>query len=254
MGYFDEYDLDSRFKSFFSGWNPASGHYHVVIDWDQRRTISVSTAEKKDEDFIYEALEELIDDEVLENATRITVSDDLELLSFSTSVDDDSTKIPFYPSPADFPQQLPKIRRSQLVEIERLGLQTDHTTYEPASGETKHVVFKYYINEGNIPMFWHEINCTLRIPKHPNIVPFDRLIVDSATAGGPEMVVGFTTPFIAGGTVMDNISRVFKLRHLEQLITVRRPTHPIYKKKITANKLDVCSLFRLSTTSTSDWG
>jgi hypothetical protein len=231
MGYFDEYDLDSRFKSVFYSWNPVCGHYHVVMDWDQRRTISVATLEKKDEDFIYEALEELIDDEVPEDAVQITVSDDLELLSFSTSAADDSAKIPFYPSVADLPQHLSKIRRSQLTEIERLGVQTDHTTYEPTPGETKHVVFKYYFNEGNIPMFWHEMNCTSRIPKHPNIVPFDRLVVDSATPGGPELVVGFTTPFIAGGTVMDNVSRVFKLGHLKQLIAVRQlphpPTHPI---------------------------
>jgi hypothetical protein len=226
MGYFDEYDLDSRFKSTFSGWNPVCGHYHVVIDWDQRRTISVSTLEKKDEDFVYEALYELIDD-IPEDAIRITVSDDFELLSCFTGGGEDSGKIPFHPLLTEFPHQLPKIRRPQLTEIERLGVQADHTTYEPTPGETKHVVFKYYFNEGNIPMFWHEVNCTLRIPRHPNIVPFDRLVVDSATASGPEKVVGFTTPFIAGGTIMDNIGRVFKLGHLKQLIAVRQPlAHP----------------------------
>ncbi|KAK4034309.1 CBL-interacting serine/threonine-protein kinase 16 [Parachaetomium inaequale] len=216
MGYFEEYDLDSRFKSIFSGWNPDNGHYHVVIDWDQRRTISVSTLEEKDEEFVFEALEELIDD-LPENVVRIAVSNDFKLLSSSTDVRDDRTAIPFYPSLTDFPPQLPKVRRSQLSEIERLGVHADHTTYEPTPRETKHVVFKYYTNEGNVAMFWHEINCTLRIPHHPNIVPFDRLVVDSATAGGAEMVVGFTTPFIAGGTVSDNVSRVFTLEHLEQL-------------------------------------
>ncbi len=69
--------------------------------------------------------------------------------------------------------------------------------------------------------FWNEVNCTLRIPKHPNIVPFDRLVVDLATPIGPEVVVGFTTPFITGGTVKDNIGRVFKLSHLKQLLAVR---------------------------------
>lgn len=221
MGYFDEYELESRFKSTFYSWNPVSRHYHVVTDWDQRRVISVCTAEEKDEEFVYEALYELIDDEVPEDAVQITVSDDFELLSSSADVRCDWTRIPYYPSPADFPQHLPKIRRSQLTEIDRLGLQVDHTTYEPTPGTTKHVVFKYYFNEGNIPMFWHEINCTLRIPKHPNIVPFDRLVVHSATPDGPEKVVGFTTIFIPGGTVRDNVSRVFTLNHLKQLITVR---------------------------------
>ena len=226
MGYF-EYELDSRFKSVFESWHPVHGHYHAVIDWDQRRTIKVSTPEKADDEFVFEALEEVIDD-LPPDVVHIAVSNDFELLSSSTAAESDWTKIPFYPSPADFPPHLPKVHRSQLIEIERLGLQADHTTYEPTPGETKHVVFKYYINEGNIVMFWHEINCTLRIPRHPNIVPLDRLVVDSATATGPEVVVGFTTPFISGGTILDNVGRIFKLSHLTQLITVRRSLHLTY--------------------------
>ncbi|KAH6853577.1 hypothetical protein B0I37DRAFT_10146 [Chaetomium sp. MPI-CAGE-AT-0009] len=223
MGHFEEYDLDSRFKSVFTGWHPGSenGHYHHVIDWDQRRTISVFTPEgEQDEEFVFEALEELIDD-LPADVVRIAVSNNPELLSSSTAFSHDVTKIPFYPSPADFPPQLQlaKVRRSQLTEIERLGLQVDHTTYELRPGETKHAVFKYYTNEGNTAMFWREVNCTLRIPSHPNIVPLDRLIIDSVTASSPEMVVGFTTPFVAGGTIADNVSRVFKLEHLRQLTT-----------------------------------
>ncbi len=219
MGYFEEYDLDSRFTSFFQSWNPVRGHHHVVIDWDQRRTMTVSTPDKQDEDLVFEALEEHIDD-LPADVVHIAVSEDLELLSSSSASDSDWTLIPFYPSLSEFPPHLPKVRRSALTEIERLGLQADHTTYELTPGETKHVVFKYYINQGNVAMFWHEINCTLRIPKHPNIVPLDRIVVDSATPGGPEVVVGFTTSFIAGGTIMDNASRVFTLNHLKQLLTV----------------------------------
>jgi len=224
MGYFDEYDLDSRFKSTFYSWNPVSHHYHVVADWDQRRVISVCTAEKKDEEFIFEALYELIDD-VPTDVVSITVSDNFELLSSSTGPDGDSAMIPFYPERTAFPEHLPQIRRSQLTEIDRLGVQADHTTYEPAPGETRHVVFKYYTNEGNVAMFWHEINCTLRIPQHPNIVPFDRLVVESAGPGCPDQVVGFTTVFIPGGTIQENVSRVFKLKYLRQLLTVRHFTH-----------------------------
>ncbi|KAL2140542.1 hypothetical protein VTI28DRAFT_3660 [Corynascus sepedonium] len=218
MGYFDEYDLDSRFKSIRTSWNPVHGHYHVVIDWDQRRIISVCTSEEKDEEFIYEALFELFDD-IPADVVRIEVSNEFELLMSSTAPEDDSANIPFYPEPTDFPKHLPKIRRSQLTEVDRLGVQVDHTTYTPTPGENKHVVFKYYINEGNIAMFWHETNCTLGIPRHPNIVPFDCLVVDSAGPGCSDKVVGFTTPFITGGTVKDNISRVFKLKYLHQLVT-----------------------------------
>ncbi|KAH6619466.1 kinase-like domain-containing protein [Chaetomium sp. MPI-SDFR-AT-0129] len=221
MGYFDEYHLDSRFKSTRTGYHPGDPryHYHVVMDWDQRRTITVGTSEEKDEDFVFEALNEHIDD-LPEDVVCIIVSNDFELLSSFTDSALDRTLIPYYPEPLDFPAHLPTIRRSQLTEIDRLGVQTDRVIYEPAPGETKQAVFKYYINEGNTAMVWHEINCTSGIPSHPNIVSFDRLVVDSAGPGFPDKVVGFTTPFIPGGTIKDDINRVFKLQHLRQLLTV----------------------------------
>ncbi len=131
MGYFEEYDLDSRFKLIFDGPNShplRPGYHHIVVDFDQRRTICVWASERKDDEFIYEALEELIDD-LPADVVKIKVSDDLELLWSSTNVDDDCTKIPFYPSPADFPQHLPRVRRSHLTEIDRLGVHADHATY-----------------------------------------------------------------------------------------------------------------------------
>ncbi|KAK4184908.1 CBL-interacting serine/threonine-protein kinase 16 [Podospora australis] len=217
MGYFECYDLDSRFRPIFESWNPVTLYYHIVIDYDQRRTIIVRTATKKDEEFILDALEALMDD-LPADVVKITVSDDSQLLSSSTEADDDGTIIPFYPSPSEFLPHLPKIHRSELTEIERLGLQADHTTYMSAPEKEEHVVFKYYINEANIEIFWHELQCISRIPKHPNIVPFDRLVVESHGPNGQEMVVGFTTPFIAGGTVEDDVSRVFRLKHLRQLL------------------------------------
>lgn len=245
MGYFDdsEYedgDLDFRFKTVIKSCDPVHGNYHAVTDFDQRRTITVSTPEDEDEGFIFEVLEELIDD-IPADVVHITVSNHGELLATSTANDSDWTKIPFYPSPTDFPP-VPKVRRSQLTEIERVGLQVDHVTYEPTPDETKHVAFKYYINDGNTVMFWHEVNCTLRIPRHPNIVPLDCLVVDTP-AGGHEVVVGFTTPFIAGGTLLDNVNRVFKLNHLRQLTSVRGFTY-------CTKWLPEANLFRPSTTST----
>ncbi|KAK3322924.1 hypothetical protein B0H66DRAFT_602347 [Apodospora peruviana] len=57
----------------------------------------------------------------------------------------------------------------------------------------------------------------MRIPKHPNIVPFDALVVDKLD--GVDRVVGFTTRFIPGGNLDENKTRVFKLKYLEQLIS-----------------------------------
>ena len=173
---------------------------------------------EEDNDFIFETLAEHIDD-IPADAVLIEVADNGEPLSWSLHVDNDLTVIPSYPSVANFPQGLRKILRSDLTEIDRLGLQVDLTTYESSPGHIQRVVFKYYTNSTNIRVFWHELNCVIRLRKHPNIVPFDCLVFD--TVDGEDKVVGFTSPFIPGGTVLDNIGRVFKLKYLKQLIEVR---------------------------------
>ncbi|KAL2130685.1 hypothetical protein VTI74DRAFT_6098 [Chaetomium olivicolor] len=58
----------------------------------------------------------------------------------------------------------------------------------------------------------------MRMPPHPNIAPFDALIVDLIE--GVARVVGFTTHYIPGGTLFENNTRVFKLKYLQQLINV----------------------------------
>jgi hypothetical protein len=218
MGYFDDCRPDQRFTADSGSWR-AGGTRLAVIDWDQRRTIAVLTTwVEEDNDVVFEALAEHIDN-IPADAVSIKVSRDGELLSCCLDPDEDPAVIPFYPSLADFPQELRKIRRSDLTEIDRLGLQADLTTYESLPGQIRRVVFKYYLNRSNIAAFWHELNCVIRLPKHPNIVPFDCLVFD--IVDGKDKVVGFTAPFIPGGTVLDNISRVFKLKYLKQLIEVR---------------------------------
>jgi hypothetical protein len=219
MGYFDDCRPDQRFSADVGGWRDGGTRLNV-IDWDQRRTITVVTTWVEDDNDIYfEALAEHIDN-IPANAVSIKVSRDGELLSCCLDTNEDPTLVPFYPSVADFPQGLRKICRSDLTELDRLGLQTDLTTYKSLQGQVQRVVFKYYINRSNIDVFWHELNCVIRLPKHPNIVPFDCLVFD--IVDGKDKVVGFTTPFIPGGTVLDNISRVFKLKYLKQLIEVCR--------------------------------
>lgn len=56
----------------------------------------------------------------------------------------------------------------------------------------------------------------MRLPKHPHIVAFDKIVVDELEG----RCVGFTTEYIPGGTLEDNKSRVFKLKWLLQLIAV----------------------------------
>lgn len=223
MGYFDNCRPDQRFtirQKFFD--------HCAVNDWDERRTVTVCTSwAEQDDDAIIHILAQHIDD-IPVDAVLIEVSRDGKLLHCSSDVADDRTMIPFYPLATDFPRELWRIRRSDLTEVDRLGIQADLVIHEPSPGQVRRLAFKYYINETQVPIFWHEVNCVLRIPKHPNIVPFDSLVVD--TVNGEDKVVGFTTPFIEGGTIDDNKDRVFKFKYLKQLLEVSHfwPQKPPY--------------------------
>ena len=60
------------------------------------------------------------------------------------------------------------------------------------------------------------MNLWIRLPKHPNIVPFDSIVVDELEG----RFIGFTTVYIPGGTLDENKTRLFKLTWLHQLINV----------------------------------
>ncbi|KAK4241857.1 CBL-interacting serine/threonine-protein kinase 16 [Achaetomium macrosporum] len=228
MGYFSNCRPDQRFsvqrRSFGQdGISPA----FALVDWDQRRTIRVVAVSReartdengflddRDDDFYFDALARHID-HLPPDVIQINVGPDSELLSTSCDPDLDSTEIANYRPHSVWPPWLPTVHRPQLTELDRLGLQTDLVTYRVGS-ETRMVCFKYYCTGKNHAVIWHEANCLAKIPKHPNIVPFDSLVVDSVE-GGEALVVGFTNKFIPGGTVLENVSRVFKLKYLKQLI------------------------------------
>ncbi|KAM5344921.1 hypothetical protein ACJ41O_010783 [Fusarium nematophilum] len=225
MGYFDDRSPDERFSvaspatSYVLKGQPRGtmGSVWHVIDWDQRRVISVLTTwPEKDEDFIFEALMLHID-EVPADTLLIEIAQDGELVNATTDGEYDIGMIPYYPSIKDYGHDIPCIRRQDLIELDRLGLQVDLTVLRSDLGnDSRRIVFKYYTNKGNIAAIWHEANCLMRIPKHPNIVPFDRLVVD--TLDGDDKVVGYTTPFVPGGTILENVSRTFKLKYLRQLL------------------------------------
>lgn len=65
-------------------------------------------------------------------------------------------------------------------------------------------------------MAWKEMNLWMRLPRHPNIVPFDKIVLDELEG----RVVGFTSSYVPGGNLEENKSRVFKLKWLKQLIEV----------------------------------
>lgn len=78
------------------------------------------------------------------------------------------------------------------------------------------VVFKYYWLWQYAQRSWKEMNLWMRLPRHPNIVPFDRIVVDELEG----RVVGFTSTYVPGGSLEENKSRVFRLEWLKQLIKV----------------------------------
>ncbi|KAK3313622.1 hypothetical protein B0H66DRAFT_536878 [Apodospora peruviana] len=223
MGFFENCTLDQRFTLNKFSWTPR-GRYALVYDFDQRRAIKLYMADddnSKDEDFVFETLARHLDrGAVRSDSVWIQVSPDgNHLVDQGSQVEEDYTVIPCYWTRADFAPNLPVVRRSDLVELDRLGLQVDRASYEVTPGHVKEVAFKYNFYENNIQFFWDEINCVIGIQSrglHPHIVPFDRLVVE--TVNGVEKVVGFTTDFIPGDTVDDAKTRLFKLKYLHQLI------------------------------------
>ncbi|KAL2018446.1 hypothetical protein VTK56DRAFT_865 [Thermocarpiscus australiensis] len=114
------------------------------------------------------------------------------------------------------------ILRSGLTEIRRLGCEADLVSYGPdhvptnpgCSNEASLYLFKYSTAFA-LPI-WYEVQILARLPKHPNVVPLDRLVLDELTQS---RVVGFTMKAVAvGRTHHDTRPPVFKLKWLRQLM------------------------------------
>ncbi|CAM1501708.1 Fc.00g036920.m01.CDS01 [Cosmosporella sp. VM-42] len=113
------------------------------------------------------------------------------------------------------PEGIQTVQRDTLEELERLGPNVDLVAYPPCSGTSaKKVIFKYYVLWQYAQRSWDEMNLWMRLPRHPNIVPFNLVVVDELEG----RVVGFTNNYVPGGTLEENKSRDFKLEWLRQLI------------------------------------
>ncbi|KAI8677495.1 EKC/KEOPS complex subunit BUD32 [Fusarium sp. Ph1] len=153
------------------------------------------------------------------NVYRIHVSNTGEIVSIYTDVENDETCCVHYPllDEISLPEGVRAVRRDMLEELERLGPDTDLVTYPPCSSEPANkVVFKYCFLWQYAQKSWKEMNIRMRLPRHPNIVPFDRIVLDELEG----RVVGFTNCYVPCGTLEENRSRVFRLKWLQQLIQV----------------------------------
>ncbi|KAI1160988.1 kinase-like domain-containing protein [Nemania serpens] len=212
-------DEESKFFSL-SGDIPVGGPstWHIT-DWDQRRVISVTmNGEQDDEGTAIEHLRRHSSQLPLD-VYRIHVSDIGEIISLYSDPENDQTCCVHYPllSEISVPEGIPTVRRDELEELERLGPDADLVCYPPCSGvSATKVVFKYHFLWQYAHMSWKEKNLWMRLPRHPNIVRFDKIVLDELEG----RVIGFTSDYIPGGNLEKNTSRVFKLEWLNQLIEV----------------------------------
>ncbi|RSL94490.1 hypothetical protein CEP52_012596 [Fusarium oligoseptatum] len=212
-------DEDSKYFSLSGDvriGGPSTWH---IINWDQRWVISVTMDEEQEDEII--AIRHLIrhSSQLPSSVYRIHVSSDGEIISAYTDAENDETSCVHYPrlDAISLPEGIRTVRRDKLEELERLGPDADLVTYPPCpSDPINKVVFKYYFLWQYAQKSWKEMNLWMRLPRHPNIVPFDRVVLDELEG----RVVGFTSRYVSGGTLEENKSRIFRLKWLQQLIQV----------------------------------
>lgn len=190
-----------------------------ILDWDQRRIIAVTMDEEQEsEDVAIQHLKKHID-ALGPDVYAIYLSQDGELASVSTNPEDDEATCVYYPplQAIQRPDHVKTVLRSELLELDRFSPNVDLVSYTPCANATDtKAVFKYYFVFQFLHKLWHEMNLWIRLPPHPNIVPFDRIVLDELHG----RVVGFTSLYIPGGTISENKSRPFRLEWLRQLTCV----------------------------------
>lgn len=146
-------------------------------------------------------------------------------MSTSNDPSEDETFCPYYPALEHMavPANVKTIHRADLAEVDRLGPNVDLMCHNSKAAGLHHgnagmVVFKYYFLQQFMFYRWDELQIWMRLPLHSNIAPFDRLVVDKLD--GHDVMVGFTSRFIPGGTLDADSTRIFKLKWLRQLLQV----------------------------------
>jgi hypothetical protein len=121
---------EDRFFAFEGSIYPGGPSTWYITDWDQRRLISVTMDEELESaDPAIEQLSKHVDD-LEPGIFEIRVSSQGDLISTSTSPEDDNTRCPFYaPLEAiEKAEDIQAIPRSKLEELDRLGPLVDLVT------------------------------------------------------------------------------------------------------------------------------
>lgn len=125
---------------------PSTWH---VIDWDQRRVISVTMAEEQDtEDLAIQYLSRCID-QVPPGTYEVFFSPTGGIISKKTDPAADQMYCVHYPQlhEASLPVGIQTIRRDALEELDRFGPDTDLVAYPPCSTSAQKVTIQslYYV-------------------------------------------------------------------------------------------------------------
>ncbi|KAI1829103.1 hypothetical protein N7451_012674 [Penicillium sp. IBT 35674x] len=198
--------------------NPQTETHCNVWDWDRLRMVKIKGTAKlfpPDEDIEIQILAQFAD-YLSPEVRAVTVDEDGLLAGVSTDPEEDDTPFVAY-LPISVVGSLANCRQiqySDLQELDRLGPGVDLSSYEDEFGIPHKVAFKFnpLDKPQRLQMAWDELNLLERLPPHPNIVPFDRIVLEDVES----RVIGFTTKYISGGT-LDNTNVPFRFEWLQQL-------------------------------------
>lgn len=207
---------------FGSGEKPTTKTHCNVWDWDQLRIVKVKGTAKlfpPDEDREISVLAQFTD--YLSPEVRAVEVDDNGLITtVSTDPEEDDTQFVAYLPLSTVDKCLGNCRTiqySKLKELDRLAPGVDLSSYQDEFGIPQRVAFKF--NPLDKPlrkqMAWDELNLLKNLPPHPNIVPFDRVVLEDEES----RVIGFTTKYIPGGT-LDNPEILFRFEWMQQLTSL----------------------------------
>ncbi|KAF7891363.1 uncharacterized protein EAF02_001688 [Botrytis sinoallii] len=214
--------LEDRF------WSEGQNHlgdginaYCNVWDWDQLRMIKIKGTPKvfpidKDKEV---AILAQFADYLSPEVRAVEVDNDGLICGVSTDPEEDETVFIAYPpySTIESLAGCRTIKHSQLQELDRLAPFVDLSSYKDENQNTRMVAFKFNVLEKplRVRMAWNEINLLRSLPPHPNIVPFDSVVLEDVES----RVIGFTTKYIPGGS-LSNPKTPFRFEWLKQLTEV----------------------------------
>lgn len=163
------------------------------------------------------------------NATALVLTLDGQVLCKSTDPAHDVTPGTHYAPIGDYhiPVHIKTMARDELVEVSRLISFVDIVTpVSSPSLEGERLVFKHYQHAMHLPGIWNSIHIGAILSNHPHICPVRHVVVDETDRS---RVVGYTSPFITGGTLESRkSSRTFKLKWAKQLFRTVDDLHLKY--------------------------